>query len=47
MISKYSVRDFIQYLADVKKVKINDEWFAEPIVAEQKKLLDKVGIHIT
>jgi transposase len=47
LISKYSVRDFIEYIADVKKVKINDEWMAEPIVAEQKKLLNKLNIHIT
>jgi DNA-binding LacI/PurR family transcriptional regulator len=47
LISKYSVRDFIEYVADVKKVKINDEWYEEPIVSEQKKLLNKLGIHIT
>jgi transposase len=47
LISKYSVRDFITYVADVKKVKINDEWFTEPIVSEQKKLLGKLGIPIT
>ena len=47
LISKYSVRDFIEYIADVKKVKINNEWVAEPIVSEQKKLLSKLNIHIT
>jgi len=47
LISKYSVRDFIEYVADVKKIKINDEWFGEPIVSEQKKLLSKLNIHIT
>ena len=47
LINKYSVRDFIEYVADVKKIKINDEWFGEPIVAEQKKLLNKLNIHIT
>jgi len=34
-------------VADVKKIKINDEWFGEPIVAEQKKMLNKLNIHIT
>jgi len=34
-------------VADVKKIKIKDEWWDEPIVAEQKKLLDKLKIHIT
>jgi hypothetical protein len=47
LIKKYSVRDFIEYMADVKKIKINDEWLGEPIVAEQKKLLNKLKIHIT
>jgi hypothetical protein len=47
LISKYSVRDFIEYVADVKKIKINDGWFQEPMVAEQKKLLKKLNIHIT
>jgi transposase len=47
LISKYSVRDFIEYLADVKKIKINDEWIEEPLVAEQKKILKKLNIHIT
>jgi len=47
LISKYSVRDFIQYVADVKKVKINEEWFVEPIVSEQKKMFNKLNIHIT
>ena len=47
LISKYSVRDFIEYLAGVKKIKINGEWIIEPIVQEQKKLLSKLNIHIT
>jgi len=46
LISKYSIRDFIEYLADVKKVKINDEWMIEPIITEQKKLLQQTGITI-
>jgi transposase len=46
LISKYSIRDFIEYLADVKKVKINNEWFIEPIIAEQKKMLQKLGLTI-
>lgn len=46
LISKYSIRDFIEYLADVKKVKINDEWMMEPIIEEQKKLLRQTGVTI-
>jgi transposase len=47
LIKKYSVRDFIEYVADVKKIKINEDWFVEPMVAEQKKMLNKLNIHIT
>ncbi|MDR1896171.1 MAG: transposase [Prevotellaceae bacterium] len=47
LIDKYSARDFIEYLAGVRKVKINEEWIVEPIVQEQKKLLQKLNIHIT
>jgi transposase len=46
LISKYSIRDFIEYLSDIKKVKINNEWFLEPIIAEQKKMLQKMGLTI-
>jgi len=46
MIKKYSIRDFIEFLADVKKVRINQEWVLEPIIKEQKKLLDELGITI-
>jgi hypothetical protein len=47
LIKKYLVRDFIEYVADVKKIKINDDWVDEPLVAEQKKILNKLNIHIT
>lgn len=46
LISIYSIRDFIEYLSDIKKVKINNEWFLEPIIAEQKKMLQKMGLTI-
>ena len=46
VIKKYSIRDFIEFLADVKKVRINQEWVLEPIIKEQKKLLDELGITI-
>jgi len=41
LISKYSIRDFIEYLADVKKVKINDEWMIEPIIKSNKNYFKK------
>lgn len=47
MISKYSIRDFIVFLADIKKVKINDQWILEPIIKEQQNLLRNLKISIT
>ena len=44
IIFRQLLRDFIEYLADVKKVKINNEWMIEPIIAEQKKLLQQTGV---
>jgi len=41
LISKYSIRDFIEYRADVKKVKINDEWMIEPIIKSNKNYFKK------
>jgi transposase len=46
MIKKYSIRDFIEFLADVKKVRINQEWVLEPMIKEQKKLLNELGMTI-
>lgn len=46
LIKKYSIRDFIEYLSDIKKVKINDQWIIEPIIAEQQKLLKNIGVSI-
>jgi transposase len=46
LIKKYSIRDFMEYLSDIKKVKINDQWIIEPIIAEQQKLLKDTGVSI-
>src|SRR5262249_15134808 len=29
LLHKYSIRDFIEYLSDVKKVRINEQWIME------------------
>lgn len=47
LISKYSVRDFIEYLAGVRKVKINNDWIMEPVIKEQLNMLKKLNINIT
>ena len=46
LLYKYSIRDFIEYLSDVKKVRINEQWTLEPMIAEQQKMLKEIGIHI-
>jgi transposase len=46
LICKYSIRDFIEYLSDIKKVKINDQWVMETIIAEQQKMLKDLGVSI-
>lgn len=47
IISKYSIRDFIELLADIKRVRINDQWVLEPIIKEQQNLLKELNISIT
>jgi len=46
LLHKYSIRDFIEYLSDLKKVKINDQWLLEELTAEHTKLIKQTGIHI-
>jgi transposase len=42
LISKYSVRDFLMLLRDVRKVRINDQWYTAEFTKAVGKLLDKV-----
>lgn len=35
-VSKYSIRDFIMFLSDIRKAKVNNEWLLEPIIDKQK-----------
>jgi transposase len=46
LLHKYSIRDFIEYLSDLKKVKINNQWFLEELTSEHIKLIKETGIHI-
>lgn len=46
LLSKYSIRDFIKFLTDVRKVKIDNDWTLEPIIDKQKKLIKDLGITI-
>lgn len=47
MVAKYSIRDFIEYLSDIRRVSVNDQWVLESIIKEQQALLTKLGISIT
>lgn len=46
-LKRYSVKDFITHLYEIKKVKINDQWVTEPVVKSSAAFLEKLKIHIT
>ena len=41
---KYSPEDFLNFLAEVKKVKINDLWHDAECIRKTSDLLDKIGL---
>lgn len=45
LLKKYSVNDFIQALTDVKKIKINTQWYNNEFTGHTARLLDKFGVH--
>ena len=47
LIKKFSPMDFIIFLKEVRKVKINNTWNTAEITNKTKKLLDKMNIPIT
>ena len=47
LLSRYSVSDFIKHLYEIKKVKINGQWYPEPQIKTTKTLLEKLNISIT
>lgn len=46
-LKRYSVRDFITHLYEIKKVKINEDWITEPIIKSSALFLEKLKIDIT
>lgn len=44
LISKYSIRDFIQHLLEIRAVKINDSWHSAEVIHATTKFLEKIGI---
>jgi len=47
MLNKYSINDFIEYLSDIRIIKINDSWAMETMPKAQTEILQKLGLHIT
>lgn len=46
MLKRTSVNDYIQYLTDIKKIKINDQWYYNEFTAATKKLCEKLKIKL-
>lgn len=46
LLTKYSIRDFIEFLAGINKVRINGKWHDEPVTAQQQKLLKSTKVAI-
>ena len=44
--NKYSPKDIILFLSNVKKVKINNKWYDSELTKNEKELFDKLKIHI-
>jgi transposase len=44
---KYSPMDFILFLKEIRKVKINGKWYLAEITKKTKDLLETINIHIT
>jgi len=47
LLSKFSPRDLLMHLAEIKKVKINDSWHTAEITNKTQKLIEKLDLHIT
>jgi len=47
LLGKYSIMDFINYLSDVRIVKVNDSWIMETMPKTQIDMLQKLGLYIT
>ena len=45
--AKYSPKDIINFLIDIKKVKINGKWYDDNITKKNKAIFDKIKIPIT
>ncbi len=46
LLSKYSINDFLVYLSEIKKVKINNRWHLAEINSKTKNLIKKLELNI-
>lgn len=46
LLSKYSVRDFLIHLSEIKKVNINGQWYLAEINSKTKNLIKKLNMDI-
>jgi transposase len=44
MLKKYSVNDYIQMLTDLKKLRVNDQWYFNEITSNTEKMFAKLGV---
>ena len=47
LLSKFSPRDILMYLGEIKKVKINEAWHTAEITKKTPKIMAKLNIPIT
>lgn len=47
LLKKYSPMDFLLFLSQIRKIKINNEWKLAEITRKTSSFIDKIGIHIT
>jgi transposase len=46
MLSKYSVKDVLMHMKEIRKVRINEEWYVAEVNTKTKKLIKKLDIDI-
>jgi transposase len=44
LLKLYSVNDYIQLLTDLKKIRINDEWYFNEITKNSSRMIEKLGL---
>ena len=46
LLKIYSVNDYIQMLTDLKKIKINENWYFNEITNQTQKMIEKLGLSL-